>query len=80
MLPWATWAISGELIGGTGATAKRKRKAPPTDPDRAALETVTQADADEARILREIEASEEEAAAHRSAGKAAGAKRRRKKP
>jgi hypothetical protein len=58
--------------------AKRKRKAPPTDPDRAALEAVTQATADEARILREIEASEEEPAAHRRPA-AAALRRKRKK-
>lgn len=49
------------MLRCTDVMAKRKRKAPPTDPDRAGLETVTQTDADEARILREIAASDSEA-------------------
>lgn len=58
--------------------AKRKRKAPPTDPDRAGLETVTQADADEARILRELEASDREATTDERRRKGAAAKRKRR--
>jgi len=56
--------------------AKRKRKAPPTDPDRAGLETVTQADADEARILLEIEESDKGPAAGGKGRKSAAPRRK----
>jgi len=59
--------------------AKRSRKAPLSDPRRAALESVEQETADEAQILREIDASNKAAARAAGAKKAAKLKRKRKK-
>jgi len=48
----------GREVARLETVARRSKKAPPTDPDSAGLESVEQADADEARILREIEGSD----------------------
>ncbi len=59
--------------------AKHSRKAPLTDPRRAGLEAVEHETADEAQILRDIDASDRGQVRTARPKKTAGAKRKRKK-
>lgn len=59
--------------------AKRSRKAPLTDPRLAGLEAVEQETADEAEILRDIDASDTAPARPAGPKKIAAPKRKRKK-
>jgi hypothetical protein len=58
---------------------KRRRKAPLTDPRRAGLEAVEQETADEAEILRDIDASDNAPAPPAGAKKTSARNRKRKK-
>lgn len=59
--------------------ARRSRKAPLTDPRRAGLEAVEHETADEAQILRDIDASDDAQARPARPKKAVASKRKRKK-